>query len=86
MLTAEKNRRGRARGEALADIEAHISYLGERLEQLNQQIEQLTQNNQQWLNKVDLLKTTPGIGQVISATLVADLPELGQLSAKQISR
>jgi transposase len=28
----------------------------------------------------------PGIGQVISATVVSDLPELGQLSAKQISR
>ncbi|BAB72264.1 IS110 family transposase [Anabaena sp. FACHB-709] len=86
MQTAEKNRRSRARGKALADIEAHIEYLDERLKQLNQEIEQLTQNNQQWIEKVNLLKTTPGIGQVISTTLVSDLPELGQLTAKQISR
>jgi transposase len=33
-----------------------------------------------------LLKTTPGIGSVISTTLVSDLPELGTLTAKQISR
>jgi len=46
----------------------------------------LTLTDQQWLEKVDLLKTMPGIGQVISATLVSDLPELGQLTAKQISR
>lgn len=57
-----KNRRSRARGKALADIEAHIEYLDERLKQLNQEIEQLTQNNQQWIEKVNLLKTTPGIG------------------------
>lgn len=86
MRTAEKNRRNRARGKALADIEAHIDYLDQRLDELNQEIEQLTITDQQWREKVDLLKTMPGIGQVISATLVSDLPELGQLSAKQISR
>ena len=86
MQTAEKNRRTRARGRALADIEAHIDYLDQRLKQLNQEIEELTQNNQQWIDKVNLLKTTPGIGQVISTTLVSDLPELGKLTAKQISR
>ena len=86
MQTAEKNRRTRARGQALADIEEHIQYLDQRLEKFNQEIEQLTQTNQQWIDKVNLLKTAPGIGSVISTTLVSDLPELGQLTAKQISR
>lgn len=86
MQTAEKNRRLRSRGKALADIEAHLEYLQDRLKQLNQEIEELTQNNQQWIDKVNLLKTIPGIGQVISTTLVSDLPELGKLTAKQISR
>jgi transposase len=86
MSTAEKNRRDRSRGKALADIEAHIDYLDKRLQQINQEIDDLTQNNQQWIDKINLLKTTPGIGQVISTTLVSDLPELGQLTAKQISR
>lgn len=86
MQTAEKNRRSRARSKALADIEAHLDYRNQRLEKLNQEIEELTQSNQQWMEQVNLLKTTPGIGQVISTTLVSDLPELGQLTAKQISR
>jgi transposase len=86
MQTAEKNRRTRARGRALTDIEEHLKYLEERLAQLNSEIERLTQENQQWVDKIDLLQTTPGIGRVISTTLVSDLPELGQLSAKQISR
>ncbi|WP_254449382.1 hypothetical protein [Anabaena sp. UHCC 0253] len=55
------------------DIESHIDYLEQRLQQLNQEIETLTQKNQQWIDKVNLLKTTPGIGQVISTTLVSDL-------------
>lgn len=86
MQTAEKNRSARARGKALIDIEEHIKHLDERLEKLNQEIEQLTRNNQQWIDKANLLKTTPGIGPVISTTLVSDLPELGTLTAKQISR
>lgn len=86
MQTAEKNRRFRARGKALADIEAHIKYLDERLKELNQEIEGLTKNNPEWMAKINLLQTTPGIGKVISTTLVADLPELGQLTSKQISR
>jgi transposase len=84
--TAEKNRSNRARGKALINIEAHLEYLKRTLEELNQEIEQLTQNNQEWVAKINLVKTVPGIGQVISTTLVADLPELGRLTAKQISR
>lgn len=86
MRTAEKNRSERSRGKALIDIEEHIKQLDERLAKLNQEIEELTQNNQQWIDKVNLLKTTPGVGSVISTTLVSDLPELGKLTAKQISR
>ena len=52
MRTAEKNRRERARGKALVDIEAHLEYLDNCLEKLNQEIEELTQANQQWPEKV----------------------------------
>jgi transposase len=84
--TAEKNRRDRSRGKALSDIEQHLEYLEQSLKKLNQEIEELTQSNQEWIEKVNLLKTIPGVGQVISTTLVSYLPELGQLTAKQISR
>ncbi|WP_254445222.1 hypothetical protein [Anabaena sp. UHCC 0204] len=61
------------------DIESHIDYLEQRLQQLNQEIETLTQNNQQWIDKVNLFKTTPGIGQVISTTLVSDSKQISHL-------
>lgn len=86
MLTAEKNRCQRARGAARDDIKDHIGWLEERLQQLNEQIQQLTAHNQQWQAQVELLTSVPGIGRVISSTLVADLPELGQLTSKQIAR
>ena len=86
MRTAEKNRSSRARGKALGNIQAHLEYLERTIEELNQEIEQLTQHNQSWVDKINLVKTVPGIGPVISTTLVSDLPELGQLTAKQISR
>ncbi|MDC0833341.1 hypothetical protein POG22_10025, partial [Geitlerinema sp. CS-897] len=39
----------------------HLDYLEERLEQLNREIEQLTQSCAEWTEKVELLKTTPGV-------------------------
>jgi transposase len=86
MRTAEKNRSSRARGKALSNIQAHLEYLEKTIEQVNQEIEQLNQNDRASLDKINLIKTVPGIGSVISTTLVSDLPELGQLTAKQISR
>ena len=64
----------------------NATWYDKAIDQLNQEIEQLTLTDQQWLEKVNLLQTMPGIGQVIAATLVSDLPELGQLTGKQISR
>jgi transposase len=86
MRTAEKNRSNRARGKALANIQAHLEYLERTIEEVYQEIEQLNRNNHSSIDKINLIKTVPGIGQVISTTLVSDLPELGQLTAKQISR
>ncbi len=86
MQTAEKNRLARVRGKALEEIEKHLEYLEKRRNQINEEIEEMTKNNQEWSEKVKLFKTFPGIGSVISSTIVSDLPELGKLSAKCISR
>jgi transposase len=68
MQAAEKNRRSRSRGKALADIDAHLDYLDKRLEQINSDIEQLTQNNNQLIAKVNLLpETQRAVGAVACA-------------------
>ena len=38
-----------------------------------------------WREKDNLLKTIPGVGNVLSATLLAGMPELGRLNRRQIA-
>jgi transposase len=85
MISAEKARLAGKQGAIKQDIQEHIEWLQERLQQINQQQEKLIEDNSQWTAKVKQLKAVPGIGEVTATTLVAVLPELGQLSGKQIS-
>lgn len=85
MVTAEKNRRAKMRGKMQQNIDAHLKWLEERIRELDSEIEQLSQSQAQWHSRITLLKSVPGIGSVIATTLVAGLPELGQVSDKRIS-
>jgi len=85
MMTAERNRLAKLRGTAQADVEAHINWLKERIKQLDQAIEQQIQQSQQWREQKRILTTVPGVGAVLSSTLLAMLPELGQLSRQAIA-
>ena len=85
MLTAEKNRLGTVRGAMQQDIEAHIAWLETRLEALAAQLKQGIEQSPLWLARVNLLQSVPGVGAVLSSTLLVNLPELGTLTHKQIS-
>lgn len=85
MLTAEQNRLAGLRGSAQADVEAHLAWLRERIKQLDEQIEGQIQQCQSWQAKQTQLKSVPGVGKVVAATLLALLPELGHLSTQKIS-
>jgi transposase len=87
MLVAEKNRRQQVRHlKRLAkDLEAHIEWLEKRLKQSDQQLRQRVEGSAVWKVNDDLLQGVPGIGEVTALTLLAQLPELGKLSNKQIS-
>jgi transposase len=85
MLTAGKNRQGKMRGKMRQNIDVHLEWLEERIRELDQEIEQLSQSRAEWQSRISLLKSVPGIGSVIATTLVAALPELGQVSGKRIS-
>lgn len=85
MLAQEKNRRSRAPGPVRADIEHHIKYLQERLQNSNKDIEQIIMRTPIYQETVELLRTVPGIGPVTTASLIADCPELGSLNRRQIA-
>jgi transposase len=86
MLTAEKNRLQQATRSVRERIKDHITFLEAELNQSNRDLDTLLQASPLWREREDLLRSVPGIGPVASATLVAALPELGQLSRKQIAK
>lgn len=85
MITAEKNRRSRSKGAIFDQIHQHILYLERTLASLDDDLGRQIRENPNWRERDQLLKSVPGVGQVLSSTLLAGLPELGKLSNKQIA-
>jgi transposase len=85
MLVAEQQRRGSTLPALRSRVEAHIRWLQAEREALDRELEQTLRQTPLWREREDLLRSVPGIGPVVSATLIADLPELGQLTRKQIA-
>ncbi len=85
MLTAEKNRLGFARGPVKRDISRHIRWLEKRLADVDGDLQDAVASSPLYQAKADLLRSVPGVGQVTTLTLLATLPELGQLSRHQIA-
>ena len=85
MLTAEKNRLRTAAKAVRADVQEHIRWLERRLSDLDGQLAQSIRSSPSWRELDNLLKSTPGVGPVLSVTLLAELPELGTLGRKEIA-
>jgi transposase len=81
----EKNRLSTAHTKIKPSIEKVIEFLTKELEQLDDDIHDQIRRSDIWREKDDLLQSVPGVGKVLSTTLLADLPELGQLNRKQIA-
>lgn len=85
MLTTEKNRLGLTRARVRRDVQAHIRWLERRVHETDDDLRQAIEASPVWRVKEDLLRSIPGIGPVVARTLLALLPELGQLDRKQIA-
>jgi len=85
MLTAEKNRLYTSQGRIRDDIQEHVDWLTAKQGELDEEIASLIRRNQAWSEKEALLRSVPGVGPVTSATLLADLPELGTLNRQKIA-
>jgi transposase len=85
MLTAEKNRLQTASPDMQTHIVRHLAWLQGEIEELAQQISQAIAANPTWAETAKRVDSAPGIGPITAATLVADLPELGQLNRQKIA-
>jgi transposase len=85
MLQAEKNRLRTTSVEVKNSLERVISCLKAEMKELEEAIHQFMQEHEEFGEQEKLLCTAKSIGPVTAATLLADLPELGQLDRKQIA-
>jgi transposase len=85
MRTAEANRLGTARPKLRAPVREHIAWLDHRIKDLDREISQLIEASPLWRTRDQLLQSTPGVGPQTSARLLVSLPELGQLSGREIA-
>lgn len=85
MLVAERNRLGIAASPVRERIEAHIGFLEAELSDLDGDLDKAIRESPMWREKDELLQSVPGVGPKVSATLLANLPELGTLSNKKLA-
>ena len=85
MKVAEENRLHSAMEVVRSRIERHLEALCRELEELDDDLGRMIRDSPAWKEREDLLRSVPGVGQVLASTLLARLPELGQLNRKQIA-
>jgi transposase len=85
MVTAEENRKQQASASMAKEIDEHLEWLRRRIKGADTDLRDAIKASPLWKAKADLLASIPGVGKVTVSTLLAELPELGQLNRRAIS-
>jgi transposase len=86
LQTMEKNHLGQATLKAAhKNVEGVVKFLDRQIAAVERAIARLIESDDDWRAKSELLQSVPGVGDVTSATLIAELPELGKLNRQQIA-
>ena len=85
MITAEKNRLGFATKPVQKGIAKHIRWFERQLADVDSDLDSMIRDSPVWAAKRDHLQSVPGVGPNLSRVLIAELPELGTLSHRQIA-
>jgi transposase len=86
MLGAEKNRRRVVRDRRVQQrVEAHIAWLKRALRELDRDLQTTIRSSRVWRETEDLLRSVKGVGPILTATMLAELPELGHLTRRKIA-
>jgi len=84
MLVRETNRLHLAQDKvACKSLRVIIRALEKQRDELDARIAELIESDDDWKNKLELLKSVPGIGANTAQQLIANLPELGQVDRQQ---
>jgi transposase len=86
MITAERNRLSRVPSVLHKEILAHIRWLEQRLLERDRELTDQLRRSPLWREREELLRGVPGVGPTVCATLLAELPELGDLNRREIAK
>jgi transposase len=85
MIVAEKNRLARAHPDVTPRVRTHIAWLEEELNDIDKELHREIRRNPISQKKGQILRSVPGVGPVLTNTLLIELPELGKLNRKQVA-
>ena len=85
MRGAERNRLEHAPPAVARGIRTHIRWLERQLSVVDRDLDDMIHQSPVWRAKEDLLRSVPGVGPIVSRTLLGELPELGQLNRRRIA-
>ncbi len=85
MLKAEQNRLRTISPSLKNSVERIIAILKEEKKRLDEQIRDVMKEQKAWQEQTEILSSAPGVGVVTTATLLAELPELGKMDRKKIA-
>lgn len=85
MRLSEENRLETVDPSMKRNIKKHVTWLANQIASLENDIEDLVKRSEIWQQTTRQLRAVPGVGPVLSSTLITDLPELGQVSNKEIA-
>ena len=84
MLVSENNRLQTAPEAVAKRIRAHIKWLEKELSRTDRDLDEAVEASTTFKANEALLRSAPGVGPVLARTLLAELPELGELSHKRL--
>jgi transposase len=84
MLTAENNRLQIAPKALMKRIRAHIEWLRKELSRTDGDLDEAIEASTTFKENEALLKSVPGVGPILARTLLAELPELGEITHKRL--
>ena len=85
LMTVEKNHLESSDVSLHPGINAHLEFLVREIKTLQVMLTNMVSENVEWQQKAVIISSIPGLGPVSVWTLLGDLPELGELSKKEIS-
>jgi transposase len=85
MLKAEQNRLRTISPSLRGSVERIIAMLKEEKKKIDEQIQEFMKEQKAWQEQAEILRSAPGVGKVTTATLLAELPELGKMDRKKIA-